>query len=157
MVVAIKRLWLGLYLGKKTFKNYAGELAKVVQKLVTLADVASLARMFQVQALEDDRSVRQFSVSRFGITREEVRNSTVQSVLPKLTARFLIWFLLSLQFDGMVRSTIQAPGEEDTEPCFTYDEMNYSGGRLVDPEDCDADGDLKHSQKRIIKELLGEW
>ena len=73
MVVSIKRLWLGLYLGKKTFKNYAEDLAKVVQKLVTLADVASLARMFQAEAMVDDQSVRQLSVSRFGISREEVR------------------------------------------------------------------------------------
>lgn len=65
--------------------------------------------------------------------------------------------LLLLQFDGMVRSTSQATGEDDAEPWKTYDEMNYSSGRLVDPEDCDTDGDLNHSQKRIIKELLGEW
>ena len=156
MVVSIKRLWLGLYLGKKTFKNYAEDLAKVVQKLVTLADVASLARMFQAEAMVDDQSVRQFSVSRFGISREEVRPLPLKPRCHSSIHDDSI-FLLLPQFDGMVRSTIQAPGEEEAEPCSTFDEMNYSSGRLVDPEDCDADGDLKHSQKRIIKELLGEW
>lgn len=109
-VVAVKRLWLGLYLvrsqtsvvpwshwrndefgspfccsnsrhcliqlqGKKTFQNYAEDLAKVVQKLVVLADVAALARTFLVESLEDDQSRRQLSVSRFGMSREEVRTN----------------------------------------------------------------------------------
>jgi len=103
-VVAVKRLWLGLYLGKysacngapckiayihqpfflplcfrpgkKTFAAYAESLAKVVQKLVILADVAALGRTFLVDSLEDDQSRRQLSVSRFGMNREEVRTYT---------------------------------------------------------------------------------
>lgn len=75
-VVAIKRLWLGLYLGKKLFANYAEDLAKVVKKMVVLYDVAALGRQFLVESMESDRdaySKHARSVSRFGMSREEVR------------------------------------------------------------------------------------
>jgi hypothetical protein len=42
IVAAIKRLWLGLYLGRQTFVNYAEELAKVVKKMLIISEVASL-------------------------------------------------------------------------------------------------------------------
>lgn len=40
LVVAIKRLWLGLVLGRKTFRFYAEDLAKVMKKTILLRKVA---------------------------------------------------------------------------------------------------------------------
>ena len=61
-----------------------------------------------------------------------------------------------LQFDGMVRNGVQAPGDED-ERLSTSDAITTSGGQIVDPEDCDADGALSLSQRQKIRELLGAW
>ena len=76
-VVAVKRLWLGLYLGKKTFANYAEDLAKVVKKLVVLSDVASLARQFLIESLESSRNLysKRKAPSVFKMSQEEVRST----------------------------------------------------------------------------------
>ena len=56
----------------------------------------------------------------------------------------------------MVRNGVQAPGEED-ERLSTSDAIANSGGQIVDPKDCDADGALSLSQRQKIRELLGAW
>lgn len=43
--VAIKRYWLGLYMGKRTYLRWASELGKVMEKAVLIRDVANLSRM----------------------------------------------------------------------------------------------------------------
>lgn len=60
-----------------------------------------------------------------------------------------------IQFDVMIRSSAQAPDEES----FSHLDPDTSlhGGRLVDPSDVDADGDLSHLQRQRIAELLGTW
>lgn len=167
-MVAIKRLWLGLYLGKKTFANYAEDLTKVVKKAVILSDVAALARLFLIESLDTDGSAyssRAPSISRFGMSREEVRR--IRCFVP--VAGFGTWnrttntdhFLIDaslLQFDVMVRSSAQAPYEEDESFSFRDEkDVSYHGGRLVDPDDFDQDGDLSNSQRMKIDELLGAW
>lgn len=131
-LAAVKRLWLGLTLGKKTFSNYAEDLAKIVKKLIILSDVGALGRKFLIESLENNvqgSSSKAPSIARFGITRDE--------------------------FDNMVRSHAQQP-PEDGESSLGSDE-SYQGGRLINPVDVDQDGDISHSQQTKIDELLGAW
>ena len=58
----------------------------------------------------------------------------------------------------MMRSNIQTPFDENES---NYDDggndESYHGGQLIAEEDFDEDGDLSHSQRTKIDELLGAW
>jgi hypothetical protein len=43
-VVSVKRFWLGLVQGKRTYRRYGEELAKIMKKSLWVGQVASLAR-----------------------------------------------------------------------------------------------------------------
>lgn len=43
-IVAIKRFWVGLYLGRQTFLRYANDLKAIIRKAIIVSQVASLAR-----------------------------------------------------------------------------------------------------------------
>jgi hypothetical protein len=44
VVVAIKRFWLGLWLGRRTYQRYAAQLTSTLKKSLLIGQVASLAR-----------------------------------------------------------------------------------------------------------------
>jgi hypothetical protein len=50
-VVAVKRFWVGLYLGQQTFARYADELAKLMKKTLLVGKVAVLAREIENHTL----------------------------------------------------------------------------------------------------------
>ena len=82
-VVTVKRFWLGMYLGKKTYTNYSQDLKKVTKKMLFLTEIAALAS--RLRNAKNYQSVRQLSVSRFGMSREEVRvmlESVLSEFLP---------------------------------------------------------------------------
>jgi len=47
VVVAIKRFLVGLYLGRKQFSHYGEQLAKVMNKMLVVSEVAALARFIE--------------------------------------------------------------------------------------------------------------
>jgi hypothetical protein len=44
---ALKRFLVGLYLGRKTFHHFGAQLAKVMNKMVLIAEVSALAKRIQ--------------------------------------------------------------------------------------------------------------
>jgi hypothetical protein len=48
---AIKRFLVVLYLGRQTFHHFGAQLAKVMNKMVLIAEVAQLAKRIQKSAL----------------------------------------------------------------------------------------------------------
>ena len=49
-------------------------------------------------------------------------------------------------------------GTEQTNPDDASDaHMSYRGGRILDPQNFDADGELSTSQRMKIDALLGAW
>ena len=55
-IVTIKRLYLGLFLGRKSFANYAEDLARVMRKVLLVTQTASLARHFEFTSEARGRS-----------------------------------------------------------------------------------------------------
>lgn len=51
LAVAAKRFLMGLYLGRKTFHHFGGQLAKVMNKMVLIAEVAQLSKRLQKSSM----------------------------------------------------------------------------------------------------------
>jgi hypothetical protein len=51
LTTAAKRFVVGLYLGRQTFHHYGGQLAKVMNKMVLIAEVATLAKRIRKESL----------------------------------------------------------------------------------------------------------
>lgn len=138
--VSLKRLWLGLYLGRKTYTNYAEDLAKVMKKVVLLCEVAALARDLEnnFEILPGKRAGLP-SVEDFGMTREEFDNIVQEN-------------------DESIVPTTAIPAEDINE------DSNRSLSRsrtarnvfVIDPSDYKSSG-LTDMQKSKINELLGAW
>jgi hypothetical protein len=47
LFVALKRFLVGLYLGRQTFHHFGAQLAKVMNKMVLIAEVSALAKRIQ--------------------------------------------------------------------------------------------------------------
>lgn len=47
LAVAMKRFLIGLYLGRQTFMHYGAQLAKVMNKMVLIAEVAQLSKRIE--------------------------------------------------------------------------------------------------------------
>lgn len=157
IAASLKRLWLGLCLGRKTYgklltteaelkqtnalnrshrnpsmvANHAEDLAEVVKKALMLCEVAALAS--ELQSSGESAAQRALSVSQFGLKREE--------------------------FDVILRRNIHY--DDDTcslEGKNGLDDTSYKGGLIVDPTYTDARrGVLDQSQRLKINELLGAW
>lgn len=50
-VTALKRFLVGLYLGRQTFHHFGAQLAKVMNKMVLIAEVATISKRIQNSAL----------------------------------------------------------------------------------------------------------
>jgi hypothetical protein len=147
LVTAVKRLWLGLWLGRKTYgeslpphsircafvayhgianrtccsiANHADDLQKVYRKVVLLCEVATLAR-----DLQQNPSFRRRPTSIFGMNEDE--------------------------FDGMLRRT--------TETNDLTEQMNHDKGMLeIAQSNSDTyQGNLNESERRSMLEMLGAW
>jgi hypothetical protein len=132
-VASIKRLWLGLYLGRKTYWNYAEELAKVMKKILLLCEVASLAQSFESDAaLKKSGYCEIPTVEHYGISRDN--------------------------FERIV----QEYDDEDPPARGEIDEtlsrsQNARNAVVIDPTEYNSSGGLTDVQKSKITELLGEW
>ncbi|VEU37451.1 unnamed protein product [Pseudo-nitzschia multistriata] len=54
IVVAVKRLLIGFQQGRKTFLNYAEELARLMKKILLISEVSNLAIQLELEKEDDD-------------------------------------------------------------------------------------------------------
>lgn len=47
IAISVKRFWVGLFLGRRTFAHYGDQLAKVIENMILISEVASLGRDFE--------------------------------------------------------------------------------------------------------------
>lgn len=133
ITVAMKRLWLGLFLGKKTYVNYAEELTTVVKKALLLCEVATLARDFYYDTNGGAGTMRKFGMSR------EALSVILHKSIPA-----------SVDNDDAEAAERQAlvDGDDDI----------YNGGLIIDSRQADLlRGRLDQSQRTRLIELLGAW
>lgn len=97
--------------------------------MLTLCEVAALARDVVAESSRPGSFKRSMTVSQFGLTREE--------------------------FDGMLRSSDH---DDDGSAKCAPNESGYQGGLIIDPAFTQIRrGAQNHSQKAKVTELLGAW
>jgi hypothetical protein len=135
VIVSFKRLWLGLFLGKKTFVQYAEELTNVVKKAVFLCEVATLARGFHYGTNEGGTLRQAKSVTDFGMSKEALSTMLRKNAPVN-------------ENDNDVGNTERSSNADDP----------YSGGLIIDTRRSGMlRNHLDHSQRVRISELLGAW
>lgn len=67
-VVAVKRCWVGLFLGRQTFLRYGDELAKVMKKAFLVGKVAALAR--DIERSHVDLADSGFNIQNYDLSEE---------------------------------------------------------------------------------------
>jgi hypothetical protein len=172
LVASVKRLWIGFFLGKKAFgknkttplllniklhfvfeiskpnppeANYADDLATVMEKILLMSQVATLARKFERQ---------------FAFYGENLVHSPSTEALSGFTKDHFAGILASADdddddhFDGAHGKTPASP-EQHQQPVSG----SIAGPDLViNPEEKDRiTGSLSQAQKMKIVELLGSW
>ena len=130
-VVSVKRLVVGLYLGRKTFSNYAEQLAKVMNKMLLISEVASHAKGVEKKSWRDEKR---------RLAGKRARTNTA----PEIEQENL-------------RSMITAADEDDDLNTITSKSVNSSLGAFEKIVDDVEDGPLSQSQKAKIAQLLGNW
>eukprot|EP00977_Amphora_coffeiformis_P020775 scaffold8471_cov184-Amphora_coffeaeformis.AAC.20 len=127
-IVTLKRLYMGLFLGRKSFATYAEDLARVMRKVLLVTQTASLARQLEFQADARGRS-----------------NASFQSQL-----RSIYEHAETATTTGSSRTTTAESGQKM--------ETQHSRGLLLDPANRNrVTGGLSKAQKAKISELLGDW
>lgn len=134
LIVAFKRLLLGLYLGKRTFNAYADQLAKVMKDILMISEVAALAKDF-----EHEMKIR---AHRKGVTG----NQYVAHLKAQQDKLFGI-------FDDLE--------DEDKNEGQSYADRSSNKANvdyIVDSEDRNPwSGSLSNAQQMRIIQLLGAW
>ncbi len=131
ITVAMKRLWLGLFLGKKTYVNYAEELTNVVRKALLLCEVANLAR-----DLYYDTNGGAGKMRKNGMSREA----------------------LSVILHKSLPASSDEIDAEERQALVDDDDDMYNGGLIINSRQNDLlRGHLDRSQRTRLIELLGEW
>ena len=131
VTVAMKRLWLGLFLGKKTYVNYAEELTNVVRKALLLCEVANLARDLYYDTNGGNGKMRKNGMSR------EALSVILHKSLPASS-------------DDVDAEERQALVDDDNDI--------YNGGLIINSRQNDLlRGHLDQSQRTRLIELLGAW
>jgi hypothetical protein len=137
LVVSAKRVWLGFFLGQKTYLNYAEDLAMVMKKIFLLSKVATLSRALAREAeISHELKRDNQSMRNLGMSREK--------------------------FHGLIRSTVDGPSagaaeQEKNEKSANLAKSFSESGFVVDPNVGDSAGGLNWEHKRRIDELLGQW
>jgi len=136
--VSIKRLLLGLYLGKRTFEVYADQLANIMKDILTISEVSALAKDFE-------REMR-MRANRKGVSG----NVHVAQMSAQREKLFDI-------FDDLDDDATSAVGGGNS----TADKSFGRNGKehyVIDHEDRNPwSGLLSFTQQQRIIQLLGAW
>jgi hypothetical protein len=129
LVVAIKRVWLGFLLGKKIYRNYSEDLAKLMKKLLLLGKVAFVARdVARRAAYHNAQLVRSLSINKYGFSEE--------------------------QYYGLLRSSSDDDLVKHSSDETVHEDLNDFSGQLIDSED---PLQLTQAERNRIDEYLGAW
>lgn len=131
-VVTLKRFWLGLYLGKKTYSNYAEELAKVMSKVLLLCKVAALSREVDASSKRNLPAMENF------IERDDFKN-------------------MLHAFDDDHASSTKSDTESGRSQVSHGSKKVDPRKCLISPKEVEATGSFNERHKSIISELLGAW
>ncbi|KAG7350307.1 mechanosensitive ion channel [Nitzschia inconspicua] len=137
--VSVKRMAVGIYLGRKTFANYSQSLTSIMNKMLQLNELARLGRLLEEQ--------NTFSGGK-----------TCSSVLLNQVAderlRELIQISNQHSDDDNLSISRRKSFRSSQEDNKSADDME----RVIDPTDIDPyTGSLTSLQKQRICELLGQW
>lgn len=127
-VVAIKRFYVGLILGRQTFSRYAGELEEVMRKALLIGQVATLAR---------DLEKQRFILDDFGIEQSNTYNDILITQPGDAS-----------QDDSNLRGPTALNSAKSSASVATVTDQRDK--KLLN-------FDLNRSQRMKINELLGEW
>lgn len=130
LAISIKRVWVGLMLGKKIYRNYSEDLAKLMKKLLLLGRVAFVAR----------------DLSRRSSRRSKNLNSTIA---------LQNYGYSEEQYYGLLRTE----SEEDLNNAQDVsapapDSLDQLTGRVIEVND---PRDLSQADRNRINEYLGAW
>ena len=149
LIVSLKRLLLGFYLGKRTFNAYADQLANIMQNILMISEVAALAKDF-----EREMKIR---ANRKGVT------GTVQVAQMSAQREKLFDIFDDLDEDGASAAgggpggggaAATFSGNSTADKSFGRGQVDY----IIDPEDRNPwSGVLSYTQQQRIIQLLGAW
>ena len=135
-VVSVKRLAVGLYLGRQTFSNFSTQLGQVMNKMLLISEVAVLAKDIELKSWQrEEKKAR-------GIGMSEQGRSTSR-----------------LDADNL-SSLLKTADDEDDEVGTTGGDRNATSSVFGSFEMIVEDDDgspLNASQKARIAQLLGNW
>jgi hypothetical protein len=135
-VVAVKRLAVGLYLGRQTFSNFSTQLGQVMNKMLLVSEVALLAKDIELKSWQrEEKKARGIGLSEQGHS------------LSRLSADNLL-------------SLLKTADDEDDEVGTAGGERNATNSVFGTFEKIVEDDDgspLNPSQKARIAQLLGNW
>jgi hypothetical protein len=150
VAVSIKRLAVGLYLGRQTFGYYAQPLSKVMNKMLLISEVSNLAREIEQRSWsrEKRRSVSKSS--------KRWKEEEAQEQRPLyLSSERLSEIVASADAEDLgTRSATEAPTVAKSTASLSCENVD----RVIDIDDVDPyTGLLSSTQKSKVSELLGQW
>lgn len=131
--VAVKRFWMGIFLGKQTYYQFSDKLASAMRKMLLVSQVAALSRQI---------------VSAQGRKQLLTREATIMSALTEEKIGGLM--------DSAEDDTSNANADDSV--AFTVAGSEAKGAAVIDPNDRSPfTGKLSGTQKNRISRLLGAW
>jgi hypothetical protein len=137
--VAVKRVAVGLYLGRKTFANYSKQLTSVMNKMLTLNELARFGK-----AVEEREWTSSKKGNAFAKRSTKVSDERLSELLD----------IAHQQSEDDNFTFTKAKSVKSVGAGTTIDEME----KVIDPGDVDPyTGGLSMAQKQRINDLLGQW
>ena len=139
MAVSLKRLLLGLYLGKRTFNAYADQLASIMQRILLISEVATLAKSFEREL-------------RIRGTQLGVSSSTYAANMGAQRDK------LFNTFADLDEDTASVQGQDSAVSMTDRSEGYSKVTQIIDSADRNPwSGLLSYTQQQRIIQLLGQW
>jgi hypothetical protein len=137
--VAVKRMAVGIFLGRKTFANYSQSLTSVMNKMLQLNELARFGR-----ALEDQSIFTSRLGTGSGVRASQVSDARLNELLD----------IANQQSEDDNITFAREKSMRSFQPSSSVDYMD----KVIDPTDVDPyTGSLSSTQKQRIYDLLGQW
>ena len=138
--VAIKRVAVGLYLGRKTFANYSKQLTSVINKMLTLNELARFGKAVEEREWTSSKK----GINTFGKRSTKVSDERLSELLD----------IANQQSEDDNLTFTKSKSSKSVGAATTVDEME----KVINPDDVDPyTGGLSMTQKQRISDLLGQW
>ena len=155
VVVAIKRLLIGFYQGRKTFLHYAEELSTLMTKILLISEISHLPSHLELNHEEDDDLSDSDDGSIIGQRLNNLSKDRRSSILGIDNATQMIKRDIDDE-EGADMDVSQAGSSLKT---YSTYKTNATRNKLLisDRDKAFVTGLLSQSQKRRIERLLGNW